>query len=233
MRTVVALATLVFVVLVFGAAALGVPPTLSSVGVQDRHPLARFSAPKSDFATIELATRPDRATDGSFLSENVKVFDLLTDSEIQAGSWVYESQVDPGTYYAMLRASPDFDACWIFDQGAYDLSCAEGYSSVVPLTVPRPTSRYTGSATVLRFLKRVELRLAVTPLGERLPYRVCYRLTTKQRRCLVGTVDGFDWNSGASDTLSVTTRRLGRVTTFTWFVGARAVAVKRVRTTRS
>jgi hypothetical protein len=199
------------------------------VGVQDRHPFATFSAPRSDSAAIYFATRPDRATDGSFFSENVEVVDLLTDAEIQAGRWEYESQVDPGTYYVMLNASPDFAICWNFDLGAYDPSCADGYSAVVPLSVPRPASRYTASATVLRFLKRVELRFRVTPLGDRLPYRVCYRLTTKQRRCLVGIVDGFSWNSGASDTLSLTTRRLPRLTTFTWYVGGKAVAVKRVR----
>lgn len=225
----VALAIGVVAALVLVATALGVPPTLSSVGVQDRHPIATFSAAKSDLATIQLATRPDRATDGSFLSENVEVFDLLTDAEVQSGRWVYESQVEPGTYYVMLQASPDFDACWISDQGTYDPSCADGYSAVVPLTVPRPPARYTASATVFRFLKQVELRFGVTPLGDRLPYRVCYRLTTKQRRCLVGTVDGFSWNSGASDTLSLTTRRLARLTTFTWYVAGKAVAVKRVR----
>jgi hypothetical protein len=176
-----------------------------------------------------MATRPDRASDGAFLSENVEVVDILTDAEIQAGTWTYESQVDPGTYYVMLHAMPDFDACWIFDAGAYDPACAAGYSAVVPLTVPRPASRYVGTARVFRVLDEVELRLTVIPLGDRLPYRVCYRLTSKQRRCLVGTVDGFSWNSGASDTLSLTTRRLPRLTTFTWFVGNRAVAVKRAR----
>jgi hypothetical protein len=99
----------------------------------------------------------------------------------------------------------------------------------MPLTIPRPTSRYAAYVSVLRFIKRVELRLAVTPLGDRLPYRVCYRLANKQRRCLRGTVDGFDWNSRATDSLSLTTRRLPKLTTFTWIVGGKAVAVKRVR----
>jgi hypothetical protein len=229
MRAAVALGIGVMAALVLVATALSVPPTLSSVGVQDRHPTATFSAPRSDFATIYLATKPGRATDGAFLSENIETLDLLTDAEIQAGHWVDDSQVDPGTYYVMLRASPDFDACWRDDLGGYDPACADGYSSVVPLTVPRPASRYVASTSVLRFLKRVELRLSAVPLGDRLPYRVCYRLVNKQRRCLVGTLDGFDWNSGATDTLSLNTRGLPRVTTFTWFVGNRVVAVKRAR----
>lgn len=215
--------------LVLVATALSVPPTLSFVSVQDRHPRATFSAPRSDSATMYIATRPDRATDGRFLDENIEDLDILTDAEIQAGSWAYESQLDPGTYYLMLRASPDFASCWIFDEARYDPACADGFSSVVPLTVPRPTSRYAASVSVLRFLKRVELRFAVTPLGDRLPYRVCYRLANKQRRCIRGAVDGFDWNSRATDTLSLTTRRLPPRTTFTWLVGGKAVAVKRVR----
>jgi len=230
MRAATALTLAIIAGLTLVATAVGIPPTLSSVGVRDRHPTATFSAPKSDFASIDVATKPDRATDGSFLSENVETTDLLTDSEIQAGRWAHERQLDPGTYYVMLHASPDFDRCWNLDQGGYDPSCADGYSSVLPLVVPRPASRYAASTTVLRFLKRVELRLVVKPLGDRLRYRVCYRLSTKARRCVVGTVDGYDWNSGASDTLSVTTRGLARLTTFTWFVGARAVAAKRVRT---
>jgi hypothetical protein len=99
----------------------------------------------------------------------------------------------------------------------------------VPLTVPRPTSRYAASVRIFRFIKRVELGLAVTPLGDRLPYRVCYRLVSKQRRCLRGAVDGYDWNSRATDTLSPTTRRLPRLTTFTLDRRGKTIAVKRVR----
>ena len=229
MRAAVALAVGVTAALVLVATAVSVPPTLTSVGVQDRHPLATFSAPKSDFALFYVATRPDRATDGSFLNENLEVSDILTASEIQAGRWAHESQVAPGAYYVMLLAVPDIDACLISEQGDYDPSCADGYSAVMPLTVPRPPARYTASARVMRFLKRVELRFRVTPVGDRLPYRVCYQLTNKQRRCLAAAVEGFDWNSGASDTLSLTTRRLPRLTTFTWLVSGKAVAVKHVR----
>ena len=230
MRAAAALAVGVVAALVLVATALSVPPTLTSVGVQDRHPLATFTAPKSDFASIDVATRPDRGTDGGFLNANVEVSDILTASEIQAGRWAYELQIPPGTYYVMLLALPDVDACLISDEGDYDPSCADGYSAVMPLTVPRPAARYAASARVLRSLGRVELRFRVTPLGDRLPYRVCYQLTNEQRRCLAGAVEGVDWNAGASDTVSLTTRRLPRLTTFTWLVGGKTVAVKRVRT---
>jgi hypothetical protein len=229
MRVAVALTLGVIAALTLAAIALGVPPTLSSVGAQDRHPTATFSAPRAGSVTIYLATRPDRATSGEFLTENIETLDSLTDAEIQAGRWLDDSQVDPGTYYVMMRARPDFDACYRYDLGDYDPACADGYSSVVPLTVPRPASRYVASASVLRYLKRVELRLTAAPLGDRLPYRVCYRLASKQRRCLVGTLDGYSWNSGATDSLSLTTRRLARTTIFTWIVAGKAVAVKRVR----
>jgi hypothetical protein len=61
------------------------PPSLLSVGSQALHPTATFSAPKSDHVVIQIATRPDRASDGEFLSENVTVFSVMTDSEIQTG----------------------------------------------------------------------------------------------------------------------------------------------------
>jgi hypothetical protein len=65
--------------------ALAVPPTLRAVGQENRHPTASFSAPRADTGTIYIATKPDRATDGSFLDENVKTLDSLTDSELQGG----------------------------------------------------------------------------------------------------------------------------------------------------
>ena len=42
-------------------------------------------------------------------------------------------------------------------------------------------------------------------------------------------LDGYSWDSSAKDTLSVSTRNLPNVATFTWFVGGTRVAAKRVR----
>ena len=50
MRAAVALTLGVIAALTLAAIALGVPPTLSSVGAQDRHPPATFSAPRADSA---------------------------------------------------------------------------------------------------------------------------------------------------------------------------------------
>jgi hypothetical protein len=216
-------------VLVLAVPAGAAAPTLSSVGVEARHPTAMFSAPKADGGTIYIASKPDRATDGSFLTENVEDLDILTDSEIQAGRWVSEDQLDPGTYFVMLRASLDFDACYIYDTGGYDPSCADGYSNMLPLTVPKPASRYSARVTAFRSIRRATLTLTAMPLGEDRPYQVCYRLQSKARRCLRGSLDGYSWEQAASDVLTVNTRPLPLVATFTWYVGARAVATKRVR----
>jgi hypothetical protein len=224
------------VVLVFAFVALGVadaahaiPPVLQTVGTDNRHPNATLSAPHADFATIYLAKKPDRASDGAFLSENIEVIDVLTDAEIQSGRWSYESQVEPGTYYVMMRASPDFDACYIYGEGRYNPACADGYSNVVTLNVPIPKPRYVGTARVYRFLRQVSLRLAAAPLGVRQSYKVCFTDKSRKRRCVSGTLRGYDWNSGATSDTTVGTRKLQSRTIFTWYVNGKPVAATRVR----
>jgi hypothetical protein len=215
--------------LTLAGSAGAVAPTLSSISQQDRHAIATFSAPRADSATIYLATKPDRATDGSFLQENIKTLDILTDSEIQSGRWSDENQLDPGTYWAMLRASPDFDSCYIFESGTFDPACADGFSNVLVLTIPRPTIRYTATVRVYRFISRVLLRFIAKPLGERMLYRVCYRLKNGASRCVRGILGGFSWNAAAEHTLTVNSRNLAATTTFSWYVDGRRVVSKRVR----
>jgi len=157
------------------------------------------------------------------------VFDVLTDSEIQTGRWLDDNQIDPGTYYVLLRASPDFDLCYQLESGTYDSSCAAGYSEVKTLTVPRPAIRYAASVRRYVFLSSVDLTITAKPLGQKLPYRVCYRTAAGRRVCLAGVISGFSWNSEASDTRSVNRRNLRTVTTFTWYVEGRPVATKRAR----
>jgi hypothetical protein len=209
--------------------ALAVPPTLLTIGHKQRHPTATFSAPRAGSATIYLASKPDRATDGSFLSENIKEVGILTDSEIQSGNWVDADQVAPGTYYAMLRASPDFDSCYIVGTGKFDPACADGFSNILTFVVPKPKVRYSARVTVYKSLREASLRLTATPLGEKRPYRVCYRTKARKRQCLRGTLDGYSWNAAADDTLTASTRTLATTTTFTWYVGSKAVATKRTR----
>jgi hypothetical protein len=223
------LCAVLFAALISVSSAAAVPPTLLSLAVQDRHPTATFSAPRAGSATIYFASKPDRATDGGFLQENITNLDILTDSEIQSGRWFFENQLDPGTYYAMIRASPDFDTCWISDIGGYDPACADGFSNVVPLTVPRPAIRYTARVFAYRYSRVALLQLTANPLGEDQPYRVCFRTSSKRVRCARGNLNGFSWSAPATDSLTVSTRGLPRVTTFTWYVAGKKVAARRAR----
>jgi hypothetical protein len=83
-------------------------PALLTVGQQDRHATATFSAPGADLATIYVASNPDLASGGGFLEENIKRVDFLTADEIQRAAWVDGEQLEPGLYYVMLRAG-DFE----------------------------------------------------------------------------------------------------------------------------
>jgi hypothetical protein len=219
----------VIAVLMFAPTALAVPPSLISVTAPDRHPAATFAAPKAGDVTIYFSTKPDRASDGRFLSENVAETDFLTDDEIQSGKWTYERQIDPGTYYVMLNASPDFDQCYIFGSGTYDPACADGFSNVVQLVVPKPTTRYRATVEAFRFINVAHLSLTGAPLGEKRPYKVCYPNRTGRRVCVNGTLDGYDWGSSAQDDLRVSTRALRPITTFSWYVGTSLVARKTAR----
>jgi hypothetical protein len=199
--------------------AQAVSPALLSVGQRDRHATASFTMPGANYGTISVADKPDRATDGSFLQENIKDFEILSADEIQTGRWLSENQLDPGTYYVLLRASTD--AC------PDDPNCTNGYSNVLTLTVPRPAERFSGHVKNYRYLSIVTVTLKITPLGEHVPYRVCWRLASKHQKCARGTVDGYSWNSSASDSLDVRKRGMSKLTTFVWYVAGRKVAVRR------
>jgi hypothetical protein len=208
-----------------GSAAAAQPPALLTTDQQNRHARATFSAPGADDATIYIASKPDRATDGSFLQENIEDLDLLTTDEIQAGAWLGESQINPGIHYVMLRAT-DFD-CY------GNPSCIDGYSNILSLKVPEPTHTYRASVSVLHYSHVASLTLRVTRLGEARPYKVCWRLKSKKRRCVSGRVEGYSWNSSAEDTVSVRLRGMGRRTTFSWYVRGRRVASRTANTQRS
>ena len=216
--------------LVFAGAANAAPPSLTGVGHERRHPTATFSAPRADFATIYIATKPDRATDGRFLEENVEVIDFLTDAELQGGRWLDSSRIDPGTYYVMLRVDPE-SSCVSYPPPNYervvDPSCADGFSNVVTLAIPKPRVRYR--VTFERgFIGSSTIRASSS--GEAIPYRLCSRDLAK-RRCLRGTIDKGDWDSPSSDTKYLTASdfkkrvycRWGRKTTMTWSVRGRVV----------
>jgi hypothetical protein len=206
-------------------AANAAPPALLTVGQQNRHASATFSAPGADLATIYVASKPDLASGGGFLEENIKRIDFLTADEIQRGAWLDAEQLDPGLYYVMLRVS-DYEC-------PRNPNCTQGYSSIVPLAVPRPRSRY--SARVFAVFRRssvMYLQLTVSPLGERLPYRVCWRLKNKRRTCLSRTLNGFSWNRSVTDIPRIRMRGMGGRTRFSWYVRGRRVAAQTVNTAR-
>jgi hypothetical protein len=114
-------------------------------------------------------------------------------------------------------------------EGDADDTGADGYSNIVKLTVPVPPIRYRARVSVLRYVREAFLTLQATPLGVSKPYRVCYRDSAKKKHCVRGNLGGYSWDSSASDEVSVRTRKLPAWTTFTWYVGSRSVAKKRVR----
>jgi hypothetical protein len=209
-----------FAALISPGSTQAAPPVLLSVGHQNRHPIARFgSMPGVDLVAVYVATKPDRGPDGRFLPENVKEADLLTTEEIAAGVWMDERQVDPGLYYVMARAS---------DVGCNDAACVNGFSDVLTLRIAKPAQHYRATVQVLRYARVAHLTLAVTPLGETLPYRVCWTLRgTPRRRCVRGAVHGYSWNRSARNLRRVSLLRMRKVTTFTWYVRGRRVATKR------
>jgi len=180
--------------------------------------------PGADAAAIYFANKPDRASDGGFLRENIKALDLLATDEIRRGSWSFEDQLDPGTYYVMMQAT-DYDCIG-------QPNCIDGYSNMLTLAVPKPSQTYRGSVEVFHYIHIVDLTLRATPLGEKLPYKVCWRLKTKRLRCVSGSVDGYSWNSSADDTLSVRLKGMANRTTFVWYVKTRKVAARIANTIR-
>jgi hypothetical protein len=139
--------------------------------------------------------------------------DSLFAREITARAWLSENELDPGTYYVMARA---------YSRGCGDPACIEGFSNVLRLIIPKPMQSYRASVRVLRGAGVVQLRLTVSPLGQKLPYRMCWT-RTRGTRCVRATVHGYSWNSSATDVLRVPLRDMRRVTTFTWYAEGQAV----------
>jgi hypothetical protein len=105
-------------------------PTLLSVAHDRYHPTATFAAPGADSVTLYIASSPERATDGTFLTENVEATEYLTDFEIASGRWMDADTIASGQYHAMLSAS------------TYDCDgpeCTDGYSNILAFTVPART----------------------------------------------------------------------------------------------
>ncbi len=123
------------------------------------------------------------------------------------------------------RASPDSTSCVSYDANidrTVDPSCADGFSTVLPLTVPTPKTRYTAETQVLKSIRIAYLTLTGNPLGVKLPYRVCWKQPTGKKKtltkkCVNATLNGYSYNDDASDMLRISTERMTRRTRFTWY----------------
>jgi len=216
--------------LAFTATANAAPPSLTGVGHQNRHPTATFSTPRTEDVTIYFATKPDRATDGRFLQENVEHTDFFTDPEMQAGQWLDSDRIDPGTYYVMLHATAE-SSCISYPPPTYqrvvDPSCADGFSNIVTVTIPKPVVRYRVGFE-RGFIGSFTIRASSS--GEAIPYLLCSRDLAK-RRCVRGRIDRSSWDSSNDDTIYMTATdfkkrvycKFGRKTTVTWYVRGRVV----------
>jgi hypothetical protein len=203
---------------VTAAPALAVPPVITSVSHENRHPLLTFSAPRGNWLTVEFASKPDQATDGTFLRENVAYTGLPTNAEAAAGRWLSNRQLDPGHYYVHMQATRASECVSYNDafETIVDPACADGWSSIVELTVPMPKIKYTVKHE--RAYKSAFLTLTASPYGAKLPYKVCWKPPkAKKDKCKSGELSGYGWDSPARHLISISTKGLSPRTKFTWY----------------
>jgi hypothetical protein len=95
-----------------------------------------------------VARSPDQASDGKFFTENTIISDALTASQT---SWLYESQLKPGTYYVHVQG---FDpSCF----GEQPCETIYPWSNVLKLVMPKPVRRPTRAErkAMLAAVKRI------------------------------------------------------------------------------
>jgi hypothetical protein len=213
--------------LVLPGVALAQIPSLESVSQQGGHVSITFSAPDADFVTVHVASSPEQGSDGAFFSENIVQTDILTDDEIASASWLSDQRLNPGQYWVSVDATPDLETCML-DDGSISPSCADGYSNVETITIPRPTTRYRAfESDMFANIGIVYVDLKATPLGDNEDVKLCYRVTVHERsvrRCLNRQLDGYDWSDSVDDTARLSTRGMAKREVFTWSLASRAIA---------
>lgn len=109
-------------------------PVLNSVGHVNRHPEARWTLPPYVQASVvEVARSAETASDGSFFTENVVVFDIAGETDTH---WLYASQLGPGRYYVHVKGWDD--SCFHTN---FETECGPAWSNVLPLTIPNAPPR--------------------------------------------------------------------------------------------
>lgn len=131
------------------------------MGHQNRHPSADWTLPPNvEASVIEIATRPETASDGQFFLENVEVFDHIreTDTHYLAADWL-----KPGNYYVHVRGYDN--SCLVTD---FRTPCGPVWSNILPLTITNkaPTIqalrwRITGHGRGYGYYVTVGVRLRV------------------------------------------------------------------------
>jgi hypothetical protein len=167
-----------------GSASALNPPVLTSVGHVKYHPTATWTLPQWVEAWwVEVATKPDVASDGQFFEENRVVLDSVRTTDT---SWTYESRLNPGTYYVHVRGWDN--ACLHND---FATECGVVTSNTLRLVLPPRPPRYAvtlrsvhvgairvpGSARVWTYhgdTLRATLRNTAATSSERRTYTLCY-----------------------------------------------------------
>jgi hypothetical protein len=113
------------------------PPSLVSVDHVKRHPRATWTLPPQGEATlVEVARSREQASDGSFLTENIAVREVVRRRDTR---WLFKSRLAAGTYYVHVQG---FDnAC--FQEPRFE--CGHEWSNILRLVIPRPTRSATGA----------------------------------------------------------------------------------------
>ena len=144
-----------------GTASASTSITLNNVRSENRHVAASFAlGPYAEVWGVQVATQPTRGTEGTFLTENVVIFDFWGSASGQATQYLSEEQINvPGTYYVMALGYDD--SCFV----DILLDCGPLYSDVVPVTIepPPPAIVITSAKSVKRHLL---VRWTLSPTAE-------------------------------------------------------------------
>lgn len=123
------------------------PPHLASVGHDDRHPMASWTLPVGGEARlVEVATDATQASDGHFFTEHTVI---RTNVESTLTTWVYRTQLEPGTYYVHVAGfDPNCEGC-----------PRREWSNVLTLTIPGASQTSPGGAGEDLSLRRGQFTL--------------------------------------------------------------------------
>jgi hypothetical protein len=219
------------------------PPTLISVSHVERHPEATWSLPAGVKSSVaEVAVSPATSTDGYFFFENVKAFSSLEESQTH---WVYNLQLDPGTYYVHVGGidKPCFFA---------GLCPVREFSQIMTLVIPPPplpapappryeasvrsihpgAVRIAGNWTYLGDTVQARFRNSNGRPGEGRGYTVCHTTAGSRVACRNRRIIGRSWDAfRLRITLPLVYKggRARRYVEFTWRVDRRLVVRKRIK----